>query len=78
MKAIISKSGVFCIERGGKLKPQFCHKIALADKYAPCGDECPHFQEPSEERNIIQICDSTTWYFDEIIDERKQYNNKVI
>jgi hypothetical protein len=70
MKAKISKEGVFHIERGKKLKPQFCHKVALTDRYARCGDECPLFREPSEKRKIIQICDNTAWRFDEIIDER--------
>ena len=66
MKAKIDKEGFLLLERAGNLKNQKCN----TQKDYCCGDHCPHFQE-SMKRKTLRLCKDTTWYFKELIDERK-------
>ncbi len=72
MKAHLNKIGSLSILRGkGKeSKQQYCYH----NKNNRCGDWCPLFDEPIEatnDRTVIQICQSRSLYFTELIDMRE-------
>lgn len=53
MKIEIDKFGHLNLERGGKMKGQFCpHDRNLSNA---CGDWCPLFREPDIGENIVEI-----------------------
>jgi hypothetical protein len=74
MNGKIDKCGGFQVERAGKMEGQRC---PFSMDLGACGDWCPHFGEPFEEKSptetkgtILQICNNGYFKFDEFTDER--------
>ncbi len=78
MKGLLNEIGLLSIQRGKKIKSkeQFCRK----EEETGCGDWCPQFGEPIEVpridekdsfRTLLQICQSRTLSFTELIDMRE-------
>jgi len=77
MKGKINEYGFLEIERAGEMKRQECRKwgMALVENdpvSCACGDECPHFREPSKENGVtaVALCEGVIWFFDDFEDER--------
>ncbi len=78
MKGLLNEIGLLSIQRGKKKqsRDQFCKK----EEGTGCGDWCPLFDEPIEVplihekdsfRTLLQICQSRTLSFTELIDMRE-------
>ena len=62
----VDKEGLLWLTRKGKLTQQLC---PFGSGSNPCGDHCPHFCDPKENR--VTICHNNTLLG--IADEREEY-----
>lgn len=70
MRIEIDKQGHLLLERGGRMKDQYCPHDADP---ASCGDWCPLFHEPhsSDGTTMVDLCRGYHWCDDNEFTDRR-------